>query len=60
MCELIGATPQTAIGDKGLSIVSAFNKCTTNGTAPVFPFRPGGGDDRRHDHELTARRLPRG
>jgi hypothetical protein len=55
VCDLAGAAPQTAIGDKGLSIASAFKKCTTNGTAPVFPWRAGGGDYKRHDHDTHDR-----
>jgi len=47
--DLLGEAPDTAIGDKGFSVESAFRKCTTNGTAPVFPWRPGGGDFKRHD-----------
>lgn len=57
--ELVGAPPETAIGDKGLSIESAFRKCTTNGTAPVFPWRstPGGV---RHDYDTHDRHgIPR-
>lgn len=55
VCELTGKAPETAIGDKGLSIASAFKKCTTNGTAPIFPWRPGGGDLQRHDHDTHDR-----
>lgn len=58
--ELLGNAPETAIGDKGLSIASAFAKCTTNGTAPVFPWRPGGGDVKRHDNDTHDRHcIPR-
>jgi hypothetical protein len=32
-----------------------FRKCTTNGTAPVFPWRPGGGDFKRHDKDTHDR-----
>ena len=42
VCELLGTPPETAVADKGLSIEPAFRKCTTNGTAPVFPWRPLG------------------
>jgi hypothetical protein len=55
VCELLGESPDTAIADKGLSIERAFRKCTTNGTAPVFPWRPWGGDFKRHDHETHDR-----
>lgn len=59
VCELAGAAPQTAIGDKGLSIESAFRKCTTNGTAPVFPWRSTP-DGVRHDYETHDRHgIPR-
>lgn len=55
VCQLLGEAPETAIGDKGLSIESAFRKCTTNGTAPVFPWRPSGGDFKRHDKDTHDR-----
>jgi hypothetical protein len=32
-----------------------FRKCTTSGTAPVFPWRPGGGDFKRHDKDTHDR-----
>ena len=38
---LAGARPETAIGDKGLSVSSCFEHATTNDTAPVFPWRGG-------------------
>ncbi len=53
--HLVGDAPETAIGDKGFSVESAFRKCTTNGTAPVFPWRPSGGDFKRHDKETHDR-----
>jgi len=60
VCELVGEAPETAIGDKGLSVESAFKKCTTNGTAPVFPWRPGGGDFKRQDKDTHDRHgIPR-
>jgi hypothetical protein len=60
VCELLGEPPESAIGDKGLSIATAFEKCTTNGTAPVFPWRPGGGDYTRHDKDTHDRHgIPR-
>jgi hypothetical protein len=60
VCELLGAPPDTAIADKGLSIERAFKKCTSNGTAPVFPWRPWGGDFKRHDHDTHDRHgIPR-
>lgn len=55
MRNLVGDRPETAIGDKGFSVESVFRKCTTNGTAPVFPWRPGGGDFKRHDKETHDR-----
>jgi len=53
--DLLGEAPETAIGDKGFSVASVFQKCTTNGTAPVFPWRPGGGDFKRHDKDTHDR-----
>jgi hypothetical protein len=39
---------------------TAFKKRTTNGTAPVFPWRPSGGDFKRHDHDTHDRHgIPR-
>ena len=55
VARLLGKAPQTVIGDKGLSVRSAFEKATLNGSAPVFPWRPGNGDARRHDHETHDR-----
>ncbi len=55
VCRIAGAPPQTAIGDKGYSVASAFRKCTINGTAPVFPWRPGNGNLTRHDHPTHDR-----
>ena len=49
VCELAGKAPESVIGDKGFSIASCFEHATSNGTAPVFPWRPGGGDYKRHD-----------
>jgi hypothetical protein len=60
VCKLLGEAPETAIGDKGLSVERAFRKCTSNGTAPVFPWRPHGGDFKRHDHDTHDRHgIPR-
>jgi hypothetical protein len=55
VCDLLDEAPESAIGDKGLSVERAFRKCTTNGTAAVFPWRPGGGDYKRHDHDTHDR-----
>ncbi len=38
---MAGARPETAIGDKGISVSSCFEHATTNDTAPVFPWRGG-------------------
>lgn len=60
VCELVGAAPETVIGDKGLSVASVFEKCTRNGTATVVPWRPGGGDLKRHDYDTHDRHgIPR-
>jgi hypothetical protein len=53
--EMAGDAPQSAIGDKGFSITSCFEHATKNGTAPVFPWRPAGGDRKRHDKETHDR-----
>jgi hypothetical protein len=53
--EMAGEAPQSAIGDKGFSITSCFEHATKNGTAPVFPWRPAGGDRKRHDKETHDR-----
>jgi hypothetical protein len=52
--EMAGKPPESAIGDKGLSIASCFEHATSHGTAPVFPFRPVGGHE-RHDKETHDR-----
>jgi hypothetical protein len=46
---MAGRRPETAIGDKGLSVSSCFEHATTNDTAPVFPWRAFGAQQ-RHDH----------
>ena len=43
-----GKRPETAIGDKGLSVSSCFEHATKNDTAPIFPWRGNGNP--RHDH----------
>lgn len=55
VCELVGEAPETVIGDKGLSVASVFEKCTRNGTATVVPWRPSGGDGKRHDKDTHDR-----
>ena len=44
----IGEAPQTVIADRGFSVESCFKHATTNGTAPVFPWRQTGSHP-RHD-----------
>jgi hypothetical protein len=53
--EMAGEAPQTVIGDKGFSVANCFEHATSNGTAPIFPFRPSGGDFKRHDAETHDR-----
>jgi hypothetical protein len=53
--ELAEEAPESAVGDKGFSIESCFEHATKHGTAPVFPWRPGGGDFKRHDKETHDR-----
>jgi hypothetical protein len=57
--SMVGEAPQTAIGDKGLSVESCFKHVTTNGTAPVFPWRGAGGHQRQdkltHDRHGVMR-----
>ncbi len=59
VCDMAGAAPQTAIGDRGLSVESCFKHATTNGTAPVFPWRGTGGHPRQdkatHDRHGVMR-----
>lgn len=38
---MTGERPDTAIGDKGLSVSSCYEHATRNDTAPVFPWRGG-------------------
>lgn len=54
--DMVGEAPETAIGDRGLSVKSCFEHATKNGTAPIFPWRqPGGGHPQRHDKETHDR-----
>jgi hypothetical protein len=53
--RIAGAKPETMTGDKGFSVASVFEKCTSNGTAPVFSWRPAGGDFKRHDKDTHDR-----
>jgi hypothetical protein len=53
--RIIGEPAESAIGDKGYSVASVFKKCTVNGTAPIFAWRPGGGDAKRHDKDTHDR-----
>jgi hypothetical protein len=53
--EMAGSAPETVIGDKGFSIASCFEHATKHGSAPVFPWRPGNGQARRHDEETHDR-----
>jgi hypothetical protein len=55
VCEVVGEAPQTVIGDKGFSVANCFEHATKNGTAPIFPWRPGNGLDKRHDHQTHDR-----
>ena len=59
-CRILGTAPDSAVGDKGYSTASVFKKCTTNGTAPVIPWRPKGGSLKRHDKDEHDRHgIPR-
>ncbi len=54
--DMVGEVPETAIGDRGISVASCFEYATKNGTAPVFPWRmPGGGHPQRHDKDTHDR-----
>jgi len=46
--SMVGEAPQTVMGDRGLSVAKCFEHATTNGSAPVFPWRRYG-DGKRHD-----------
>lgn len=52
--QMAGKAPETVTGDRGLSIAECFQHATSNGTAPVFPWRRTG-DGTRHDHETHDR-----
>lgn len=54
-CQVVGAAPDTAVADKGYSIASVFKKCTTNGTAPVMPWRASGYEPTRQDKDTHDR-----
>jgi hypothetical protein len=49
--QMVGAVPETVIGDKGFSVSSCFQYATEHGSAPVFPWRRGKAK-RRYD-QLT-------
>ena len=51
VAAMAGAAPETVIGDKGFSVEKCFEHATTNGSAPVFPWRRGNAK-RRYD-QLT-------
>lgn len=58
--QMIGDVPQSMTGDKGFSVKSVFQKCATNGTAAVFPWRkstyaPVRVDRETHDRHGTPR-----
>lgn len=53
--DLLGSPPQTVIGDKGFSTRGVFEKCTTNGTAGIFPWRKSNFAPVRHDVETHDR-----
>ena len=46
--DMVGEAPQTVIGDRGLSVAKCFEHASSNGSAPVFPWRRYG-DGKRHD-----------
>jgi hypothetical protein len=52
---MVGKPPESAIGDRGLSVSRCFEHTTRHGTAPVFPHRPVFGDTERHDKETHDR-----
>lgn len=57
--NITGAKPETVVGDKGYSVASVFEKCTSNGTAPVFPWRRNH-SSKRHDNVTHDRHgIPR-
>ena len=51
---MVGEVPQTVIGDRGFSVAKCFEHATTNGSAPVFPWRRYG-DGKRHDKDTHDR-----
>ena len=59
VCKAVGEAPETAIADRGMSVVSCFEHVTKNGTAPIFPWRASGGHKRRdketHDRHGVMR-----
>lgn len=47
--ERIGEAPETIVADRGLSIAECFKHATTNGTAPIFPWRAKTKEDKPTD-----------
>jgi hypothetical protein len=45
--DMVGAAPETVVGDKGFSVASCFEHAMKNGTAPIFPWRSGNGQTRQ-------------
>jgi site-specific recombinase XerD len=46
---MVGEAPQTVMGDRGLSVERCFEHATTNGSAPVFPWRKHKNQPQRRD-----------
>ncbi|MGB1582454.1 MAG: transposase [Solirubrobacterales bacterium] len=55
LVEITEKIPETVIGDKGFSTSNVFEKCSTNGTAPIFPWRKSNFAMVRHDRETHDR-----
>jgi hypothetical protein len=53
--RMTGRKPETANADKGQSVRKNFERLTREGIAAVFPWRPGGGDNKRHDSDRYDR-----
>ncbi len=53
--RMAGRAPQTVTGDRGFSVEKCFRHATTNGTAPVFPWRANGTQKEAPDRDTHDR-----
>jgi hypothetical protein len=52
--EMVGKAPETAIGDRGLSISACFEHVTRAGAAPIFPWRAYNGEKGSRERDFST------